>query len=68
MKRYLTIVAAVLLVAAMVIPLGCRDSLQDQDAQDKAAIIDQLYLREPNPAFIAEAVAILESCGFTVDV
>jgi hypothetical protein len=35
--------------------------------QPKAAIIDQLYLLEPDPSFIDEATAILESGGFTVD-
>ena len=34
----------------------------------KAAIIDQLYILEPNPAFIAEAKACLEASGFEVDI
>jgi hypothetical protein len=67
MKRYLTVVATVLTLVAMTIPSGCYHPPQDRSAQDKAAIIDQLCLLESNPAFIAEATAILESCGFTVD-
>jgi hypothetical protein len=34
----------------------------------KAAIIDQLGLRNPNPAFINEAKLILSRAGFQVDV
>jgi hypothetical protein len=68
MKRYLEIVAVVLVLAAIAIPSGCQQSSQDQDAQDRAAIIDQLCLREHDPAFIAEATAILESYGFAVDI
>ncbi len=35
---------------------------------NKAAIVDQLSLRQPNPEFIAAATHTLESYGFTVDV
>ncbi len=48
-------------------PAGCGTTNND-DSSNKAAIIDQLYLREPNPTFIAEAKRILESYGFEVDV
>jgi hypothetical protein len=67
MKSYLSILAAVLTLAVMVAPLNCRSPNQGNDARDRAAIVDQLFLREPNPAFIAGATRILESCGFKVD-
>ncbi len=34
---------------------------------DRAAIVDQLYILEPNPAFISEASRRLKSNGFEVD-
>lgn len=37
-------------------------------AEPKAAIVDQLYSLHPNPAFVAEMTALLEECGFRVDV
>jgi len=52
---------------ALAIPACSNHSAEDHSTQDRAAIIDQLYLLESNPAFIAEATAILESYGFTVD-
>ena len=67
MKRYLTIIAMVLVLVAVAIPSGCQAPFQDRDVQDRAAIIDQLYIRETNPAFIAGVAQMLESCGFTVD-
>ena len=67
MKRYLLIAAAVLVLGAINIPSGCRYPSPDHGTQNKAAIIDQLYLLEPNPAFITSVTEILESCGFTVD-
>lgn len=36
-------------------------------AEPKAAIVDQLYSLHPNPAFVAEMTALLEGCGFKVD-
>ena len=33
----------------------------------KAAIVDQLSLREPNPAFVQSATATLEQAGYVVD-
>jgi len=67
MKHYLTILAVILVIVALI--LTSCGSTQDKTngSQDRAAIIDQLYLLESNPAFIAETTAILESCGFTVD-
>jgi hypothetical protein len=68
MRFYLNILAAVIVLAGAVLPISCRASDQGDNAQNRAAIVDQLYVREPNPEFIAEASRILVSCGFTVDV
>ena len=67
MKRCLTMIAVVLVLSAVAIPSGCQAPLQDQDVQDRAAIVDQLYILENNPTFINEVTQILESHGFTVD-
>jgi hypothetical protein len=68
MKHYFKIFIAVLVLAAALLSLsGCRGSDRENSAQEKAAIVDQLYLLEPDPSFIDEATRILESYGFTVD-
>ena len=68
MKFYLNILAAVIVLAASVLPLSCSNTDEVENGSNKAAIIDQLYLREPNPDFIAGATGILESYGFEVDI
>jgi len=68
MRSYLNILAALIILAVSVLPLSCHTSNQDGSDLNRAAIVDQLYLREPNPAFITEATRILEAYGFTVDV
>ena len=51
------------------IPTSCSNSsVESQGAQAKAAIIDQLYLLEPNPEFIEKTSTILEAQGYEVDV
>jgi hypothetical protein len=68
MKYCLKIITVGLVLAAALISLGgCHGSDRDKGATDKAAIIDQLYLLEPNPSFIDSATQILEAYGFTVD-
>ncbi len=67
MKRYLTILAVVLVLAAIALPSGCQGPARDDNGVDRAAIVDQLYILESNPVFIAEVTQILESYGFTVD-
>jgi hypothetical protein len=67
MKRYITILVAVLVLAVMVMPSGCRSPHQENSEGDRAAIIDQLYILEANPEFIAGATRILQSSGFKVD-
>jgi hypothetical protein len=68
MKLFLNILAAVIVLAASVLPLSCSSPVVVDDGTYKAAIVDQLYLRQPNPDFIAEATRVLESYGFKVDV
>lgn len=68
MRFFLNILAAVLVLAASVLPLSCSTPEPVDNGSNKAAIVDQLYLRQPNPDFIAEATRLLESYGFEVDV
>ena len=67
MKHYLFTASIILIIIALAIPACSNHSADDHSIQDRAAIIDQLYLLESNPTFIAETTAILESYGFTVD-
>lgn len=67
-KCYFKVLIIVLVLVATFASLpGCRGSNQEGRNTEKAAIIDQLYLLEPNPSFIDSATQILESYGFTVD-
>jgi len=68
MRKHLNIIAAVFILAVLVLPLSCHTPAQVTTDGNRAAIIDQLYLREPNPEFIARATQLLESYGFSVDV
>ena len=67
MKHYLKILALVLMLATMTLSMSCRSPSQEIDGRDRAAIVDQLYILESNPSFIAGATRLLESYGFTVD-
>ena len=67
MKHYHFFLALILLVA-LLLPVGCGNPPDDNNGIPKAAIVDQLYLLEPNPSFIAEATQMLETAGFKVDV
>jgi hypothetical protein len=67
MRKYLNIIPAFFILAISLLPLSCHGAGQDAKSSNRAAIIDQLYQREPNPAFIAEATRLLESYGFSVD-
>ena len=68
MKRYLVII----LVTFVLVPLAltaCRGQAEEShSSQPRAAIVDQLYILEANPAFMEQATAALEAYGFTVDV
>lgn len=55
------------MLAVVVMPASCRD-LREDGGRDRAAIVDQLNILEPNPDFISGATRILESYGFKVDV
>ena len=67
MKRHLVIMVKLLVLVVLFSSLGCQGPAPENNGRDKAAIIDQLYIREPNPQFITEASRILESYGFVVD-
>jgi hypothetical protein len=56
------------LLAVILLPLSCGNSPENGTHSPKAAIIDQLYILQPNPSFISEATSMLESAGFEVDV
>lgn len=68
MKIFLKIAAVLFLLVALVVPAGCNNTPTTEQPLNKAVIVDQLSLRDPNPDFIANATKILESFGFTVDV
>jgi hypothetical protein len=68
MRQYIRILAALCILAAALLPLSCGGDAVTAPAGYRAAIVDQLYLRQPNPAFTAEAKQTLEGYGFTVDV
>lgn len=67
MKHYPRILALVLVLAAIILFAGCRGADRQDDGRDRATIIDQLHILEPNPSFISEARRLLETYGFTVD-
>jgi hypothetical protein len=68
-KFYLKFLVAILVLAALILPAGCSAPAATVDNNlNKAVIVDQLSLRQPNPEFIAAATHTLESYGFTVDV
>jgi len=68
MKRKIFITSiAVAVLALMVISCG-KGSAAAPPSPPRAAIVDQLYLLEPNPLFIEKTVGMLESSGFEVDV
>jgi len=67
MGFHLKLLALLLALAAMAVSVSCRSSDQAGDGRDRAAVIDQLYILEPNPSFVTEATRLLESYGFTVD-
>jgi hypothetical protein len=61
------LVLALLLFCAFILPVGCGTATPTV-REFKAAIVDQLYLREPNPEFVAKAKTLLESQGLKVDI
>jgi len=67
MKRYLFIVSVIIVLTTLILTACSNHPAENHSAETKAAIVDQLYLLESNPAFIEKATQILESHGFTVD-
>lgn len=68
MKQHLVIVLALLTLALPGLTLSAGCPAPSPDTGDRAAIVDQLAILEPNQAFIDRVTAELEACGFEVDV
>jgi hypothetical protein len=68
MRRVPAILTAIFILAVLLLPASCNNSPPVVTNSNKAAIIDQLYLRQPNPALIDSMKNTLESYGFDVDV
>ncbi len=68
MKYFLKVFIAVLVLAALLLPAGCNSEPTATPVTNKAVIVDQLSLRQPDPEFITQATNILKSYGFEVDV
>ena len=62
------IVVICLALIGFVLFIGCSQEANHGEPGLKAAIVDQLYLLEPNPDFIDEVKAHLEASGFEVDI
>ena len=67
MKHYLFIASVALILITLVLASCSNYSSENHDSPPKAAIIDQLFLLEPNQAFIEKTTEMLESYGFQVD-
>jgi len=69
-KRGLFSLIAVICLAliGLVLFIGCSQNANQGEPGLKAAIIDQLYILEPNQDFIDQATAYLQACGFDVDI
>lgn len=65
-KRLIAVICLALI--GLVLFIGCSQDSNSVQLLPKAAIVDQLYLLEPNPAFIDEVKAHLEASGFEVDI
>jgi len=60
------LVLAFVLFCVVVLSAGCGGTPTETNGF-KAAIIDQLSLRQPNPEFVTQATTLLESLGLKVD-
>jgi hypothetical protein len=65
--KVIRLLLALLLFCAVLLAAGCSNTPPASGGL-KAAIIDQLYLRQPNPEFITQTRQLLETAGFKVDV
>ena len=61
------IVVICLALIGLVLFVGCSQDSSSGEPRLKAAIVDQLYVLEPNPDFIDQVKAHLEASGFEVD-
>lgn len=64
--------ACLSILALLILPLvllpACNQSYNSSSNSLKAAIVDQLYVLQPNEAFISEVTKELEDYGFEVDI
>ncbi len=68
MRLLFSILIIITVLAVFILPISCHTPAAVDDNLKKAAIIDQLYIRESNPELIAQVTGVLESYGFKVDV
>ena len=62
------IITVCLALIGLVLFTGCSREPSNAEPQLKAAIVDQLYLLEPDQDFIDQATAYLQASGFEVDI
>jgi hypothetical protein len=67
LKAALVLVGVAILSTALAAGLVLSGLIRGSSGPRKAAIVDQLSLTQPNPAFAASATSILEQAGYTVD-
>ena len=54
-------------VVAIIVPMRHGGSTADAPPANRAVIVDQLALTDPNPGFVADATRTLEAAGYRVD-
>ena len=67
MKRYFFVALIALFTTTFALASGGCQPSSIPASPDRAAIIDQLYVLESNPAFVDKTREMLESYGFAVD-
>lgn len=65
-SHYIVLVVLILALPGLILFGAC--STPNSEVEAKAAIIDQLFTLQPNPAFIQQTTKELEEFGFEVDV
>jgi hypothetical protein len=65
--RYIVIIPVLALGLLAMMPSCGGVADEGEPGQYRAAIVDQLYVREPNPELITEMKALLGAYGFSVD-
>ena len=61
------LVAVCACLVAVVAFLALRPGSSEQPGPPRAAIVDEVSLTDPNPAFVQEATSMLEGAGYAVD-